>query len=176
MNEIDQCTIKRSQVTFILPSRSRFKFFYKSLHGSWASILVKSSNLICTKLEQTTFNIRSRLALTPLRVNLIAKLKKCECWNKLVTSNRIPSAYEEQADSYTPTKLQSTWKKSRGEVSADWNRLPTFLRLPIHSPPGQSWSHHRFESFGSSPNRLPNLPDFVLYNDSMIFGLIIIIE
>ena len=95
--------------------------------------------------KHLSYNPRARVQFTPLRVNLFAKLNKCERWNRLVTSNRIPSAYEEQADSYTSMRLQSTRKKSGGEVSGEWNRSPTFLRLPIHSLPSQSWNHHSFE-------------------------------
>lgn len=68
----------------------------------------------------------------------------------------------EQTDSHTPLR---DYNPQEGSTKGVWHRLPTFLRLPIHSPPGQSSTHRNFESLWitAKPNSvsyvIPRYPD-----------------
>lgn len=68
----------------------------------------------------------------------------------------------EQTDSHTPLR---DYNPQEGSTKGVWHRLPTFLRLPIRSPPGQSSTHRNFESLWIIAK-----PNSVSIRDSKISG------
>lgn len=68
----------------------------------------------------------------------------------------------EQTDSHTPLR---DYNPQEGSTKGVWHRLPTFLRLPIRSPPGQSSTHRNFESLWIIAK-----PNSVSIHDSKISG------
>lgn len=89
-----------------------------------------------------------------------AKLKKCETpLSRLIDFRQLRA---EQTDSHTPLR---DYNPQEGSTKGVWHRLPTFIRLPIHSPPGQSSTHRNFESLWiiAKPNSvsyvIPRYPD-----------------